>query len=52
MDQVCKFNASKIKNKEHLNFEQGNFQGKGKVVDPHNWGAANLPEKKMDIEAQ
>ncbi|KAJ3476430.1 hypothetical protein NLI96_g11161 [Meripilus lineatus] len=52
MDQVHEFNASKIKNEEHLNFEQGNSQGKGKVVDPHNWDAVNLPEKEMDIEAQ
>ncbi|KAJ3476258.1 hypothetical protein NLI96_g11283 [Meripilus lineatus] len=52
MDQVREFNASKIKNEEHLNFEQGNSQGKGKTVDPHNWGAANLPEKEMDVEAQ
>ena len=26
--------------------------GKGKAIDPRNWGSAQIPEEEMDVEAQ
>ena len=31
---------------------EGTSKSKGKAVDPHNWGAANLSEEEMDLENQ
>ncbi|KAF9254572.1 hypothetical protein L218DRAFT_1009530 [Marasmius fiardii PR-910] len=32
--------------------EPSTSKGKGKTVDPHNWGAARLPEHELNVERQ
>ena len=32
--------------------EEGTSKDKGKTVDPRNWGAVNIPEFELDLEAQ
>ncbi|KZT71104.1 hypothetical protein DAEQUDRAFT_779271, partial [Daedalea quercina L-15889] len=31
---------------------EGPSSGKGKTIDPRNWGSAQIPEEELDIEAQ
>ncbi|KAJ3475739.1 hypothetical protein NLI96_g11638 [Meripilus lineatus] len=56
MDQVREFRATvqdaSESESDSDNHKEGTSKDKGKTVDPREWGAANIPETEMDLEAQ